>query len=73
LSISGYPIAIFTGVYRALNNKHWVGDVVAGAGFGILSTEIAYWLYPKINHGSLKTKKIRLFSSLLFIKTKLLD
>lgn len=48
LSISGYPIAIFTGVYRALNNKHWVGDIVAGAGFGILSTELAYWLYPKL-------------------------
>ena len=57
LSISGYPIAIFTGVYRALNNKHWVGDVVAGAGFGILSTEIAYWLYPKINLWFSKNKK----------------
>jgi len=29
-----------------LNDKHWVGDVVAGAGFGILSTEIAYWIFP---------------------------
>jgi len=49
LSLSGYPIAIFTGVYRTLNDKHWVGDVVAGAGFGILSTELAYWLFPRIN------------------------
>lgn len=49
LSISGYPFAIFTGVYRSINNKHWVGDIVAGAGFGILSTELVYWLYPKIN------------------------
>lgn len=49
LSLSGYPIAIFTGVYRTLNDKHWVGDVVAGAGFGILSTELAYWLFPGIN------------------------
>lgn len=24
--------------------------MVAGAGFGILSTELAYWLYPKINN-----------------------
>lgn len=46
LSISGYPIAIFTGIYRTLNNKHWLGDVVAGAGIGMLSTEIAYWLFP---------------------------
>lgn len=50
LSISGYPFAVFTGVYRTINNKHWVGDVVAGAGFGILSTELAYWLHPKINN-----------------------
>ena len=49
LSISGYPLAVFTGVYRTLNNKHWVGDVVAGAGVGILSTELSYWLYPKFN------------------------
>lgn len=50
LGISGYSFAIFTGIYRTLNDKHWVGDVVAGAGFGILSTELAYWLYPKINN-----------------------
>jgi hypothetical protein len=24
--------------------------VASGAGFGILSTEFAYWLYPKINN-----------------------
>lgn len=49
LSLSGYPFAIFTSVYRVINNKHWVTDVVAGAGIGILSTELAYWLFPKIN------------------------
>lgn len=49
VSISGYSFALFTGVYRTLNDKHWVSDVVAGAGFGILSTELAYCLYPKIN------------------------
>ncbi|OJU52268.1 MAG: PA-phosphatase [Bacteroidales bacterium 45-6] len=50
LGLSGYPLAAFTGVYRVVNNRHWVGDVVAGAGVGIFSTEFAYWLYPKINH-----------------------
>jgi hypothetical protein len=50
LGLSGYPFAAFTGVYRSLNDKHWVSDVVAGAGIGILSTELAYWLYPKVNH-----------------------
>lgn len=49
LSLSGYPFAAFTGVYRVLNDKHWMTDVIAGAGVGILSTELAYWLYPKMN------------------------
>lgn len=56
LSISGYSFAVFTGIYRTINDKHWVSDVVAGAGFGILSTELAYWLCPKIN-GMIAGKK----------------
>jgi len=48
LGVSGYSLAVFTGVYRMLNDKHWFSDVVAGAGIGILSTEASYWLYPKI-------------------------
>ncbi|UKB86248.1 phosphatase PAP2 family protein [Chryseobacterium sp. MEBOG06] len=59
LSLSGYPFAVFTGVYRMVNDKHWLGDVVAGAGFGILSTELAYWLFPRIDtilRGKDKTK-----------------
>lgn len=61
LSLSGYPFAIFTGVYRILNDKHWLGDVVAGTGFGILSTELAYWLFPKIDNllrGKNKNKNV---------------
>ncbi|MDR6525120.1 hypothetical protein J2787_000490 [Chryseobacterium rhizosphaerae] len=68
LSISGYPFAIFTGVYRMLNDKHWLGDVVAGTGFGILSTELAYWLYPRIDHllrGKNKTKNTALSSTMV--------
>lgn len=49
ISLSGYPFAVFTSIYRIINNKHWATDVFAGAGVGILSTELAYWLYPKIN------------------------
>lgn len=30
------------------NNRHWLTDVVAGAGFGILCAQAAYWLYPVI-------------------------
>lgn len=49
LGISGYPTAAMTGIYRIFNDKHWVGDVMTGAGIGILSTEVAYWLFPTIS------------------------
>ena len=46
--IAGYTAATATGILRMYNNKHWFRDVMAGAGFGILSTQVAYWLEPKI-------------------------
>jgi membrane-associated phospholipid phosphatase len=46
--IAGYTVAAGTGFLRMYNNRHWLTDVVAGAGFGILSTKIAYWVFPQI-------------------------
>jgi membrane-associated phospholipid phosphatase len=46
--VGGYGIAAATGGLRMLKNKHWLSDVVAGAGVGILSTEVAYTIYPWI-------------------------
>jgi membrane-associated phospholipid phosphatase len=46
--IAGYAVATTTGVLRLYNNRHWVSDVVTGAGIGMLSTKAAYWLYPKL-------------------------
>ncbi|MFE3847725.1 phosphatase PAP2 family protein [Flavobacterium sp. LB3P45] len=46
--ISGYLVATGTGAFRLYNNRHWLTDVVAGAGIGILSAKAAYWLYPSI-------------------------
>ena len=43
-SVAGYGIATATGVMRVLNNRHWVSDVLSGAGIGIVSTELAYAL-----------------------------
>ena len=31
------------GALRIYNNAHWLHDVIAGAGFGIASTELSYW------------------------------
>ena len=41
-SVAGYGVATATGVMRVLNNRHWVSDVMSGAGIGILSTELGY-------------------------------
>lgn len=46
--VAGYVMALTTGYLRMYNNKHYFSDVVAGAGVGIASTHLAYWLYPKI-------------------------
>ena len=48
--IAGYSIAATTGILRVYNNAHWFSDVVAGAGVGILSTKIAYLVYPYIKN-----------------------
>ena len=62
ISVGGYTAATFVGIARVYNNKHWVSDVVAGAGTGILSTKLVYWTYScfrkkiaKKNNNSLQT------------------
>ncbi|MBI3720459.1 MAG: phosphatase PAP2 family protein [Sphingobacteriales bacterium] len=54
--VAGYAMAFATGYLRMYNNKHWFSDVVAGAGVGIISTKLAYWLYPKIQHSLFRGK-----------------
>ena len=43
-SVAGYGAATATGVMRVLNNRHWVSDIMSGAGIGIMSTELGYAL-----------------------------
>ena len=57
--IGGYVAAAATGYLRMYNNKHWLSDVVAGAGVGIASTRLAYWLYPKIQHRLFKDRSAK--------------
>lgn len=55
--ISGYIVAAGTGAFRIYNDKHWLTDVVAGAGIGILSTKVAYWLHPFIQKTIFNSKE----------------
>jgi membrane-associated phospholipid phosphatase len=61
IGIAGYAVATGTAVARVAHNEHWVTDVMAGAGVGILSTRVAYWIYPwvqeKIVHKIFKPQK----------------
>lgn len=50
-SIAGYGVATATGVMRVLNNRHWISDVLSGAGIGIFSTELAYGISDIIFKG----------------------
>lgn len=52
--VYGYAMATATGVLRMYNNRHWLSDVVAGAGLGILSTKAAYWVFPKMERAFAK-------------------
>ena len=57
--IAGYAAAAGTGFLRMYNNKHWLSDVVAGAGIGIMSTRLSYWIYPVIKKKLFKDKEVK--------------
>ncbi|WP_219921551.1 phosphatase PAP2 family protein [Rufibacter sp. XAAS-G3-1] len=48
ISVGSYTIASATGVMRVLNNEHWMADVLAGAGIGILSVNTVYFLHDRL-------------------------
>lgn len=43
---AAYGISTLIGVARLYNDRHWLNDVIAGAGVGILSARVGYWLLP---------------------------
>ena len=44
--VAAYAFAAGIGYARIYNDRHWATDVLAGAGAGILSARIGYWLLP---------------------------
>ena len=43
---AAYAVAATTGFLRVYNKRHWVGDVLTGAGIGVLCADAGYWLLP---------------------------
>jgi membrane-associated phospholipid phosphatase len=58
-SVGAYTVATGVGAMRVMNNRHWVSDVLVGAGIGILSTNLVYlthqYRWGKKNKGSQTT------------------
>lgn len=50
VSVGMYSLATGIGVFRILNNRHWVSDVIAGAGFGMLSATLSYSLHKSLHN-----------------------
>lgn len=46
-SYSGYVVATGVGLLRIYNKNHLLTEVLAGAGLGILSTKLTYWIFHK--------------------------
>ncbi len=44
--LAAYTIAASVAFLRMYNNRHWLNDVIGGAGIGILSARIGYWMLP---------------------------
>jgi len=69
LAYSGFAFATATGGFRMLNNKHYISDVLVGAGIGILVTELVYYIEPFKRFNPFKKSKNISFSP-VFIEDK---
>lgn len=47
ISYSGYIAATAVGLLRIYGKDHYLSEVIAGAGLGIFSTKLTYWLFNK--------------------------
>ena len=44
--LAAYSVGCATAFLRVYNDRHWITDTVAGAGIGILSARVGYWMLP---------------------------
>jgi len=48
ITIGGYTAATGTQMLRIRHNAHWMNDIFMGAGIGVVSTQIAYFLTDRL-------------------------
>ena len=59
-TVGGYTVATGVGAFRLLKNRHWLADVLFGAGVGIGATEAVYQAYPWLKHLVVRRKNVML-------------
>lgn len=60
----GYAFSTAVGVMRVTNDRHWVPDVVVGAGLGMLITNLVYYFEPFKEWNPFEKKKYAFTPSL---------
>lgn len=65
LAYSGYLVSTSVGLLRMMNDRHWLSDVLVGAGIGIISTEIIYYFEPLKNFNPFKDTENMSFSPII--------
>lgn len=63
---AAYTLASGVGVMRMVNNKHYISDVLFGAGLGILSVKVAYWTHQY--HWNRKPNETDPFAAIYHLK-----
>lgn len=48
ITVGAYGAATATSLLRIKHNSHWLNDVYMGAGIGVVSTNVGYWLADRI-------------------------
>ncbi len=46
IGMASYAVATGVAFLRLYNGRHWTNDILAGAGIGILSARVGYWMLP---------------------------
>ncbi len=63
VGVGAYTVAATTGMLRMYHNRHWLGDVLTGAGAGIVCAQLSYWLCDRLS--SLGTRQETLSQAVL--------
>jgi membrane-associated phospholipid phosphatase len=61
LAYSGFGFSTATGMLRVINNRHWISDVLMGAGVGMLTTKITWYINPFSHWKPFKNKKMAFY------------